>query len=628
MKPNPIADIAVYKIIVERKITTIAACDWFKIVDPTGWHPDIGTWWNIIKPTEWAGVKFHIDTYSGVGSVFKFHMDKVKGPVPAPPTPPPWNVTAELMPDPWYWKPSYTDYVPSGMPDFDQRQWGTYNWTNGGAWSHCGPVACANSLWWLDSEFEPHPVPPPPINDGFPLVRTYGQWDDHDPRNVQPLVEHLAFLMDTDGRRTVVLPHSGTNVFDMEAGLSQYLSWTGINPLGDVNGDGVVDQLDINIVNSSMGSHPGMANWTLTADIFPASMTYPPIADNVVDQNDLNLVMTNIGRTGRFYEHTVLKPTFDYVEEEVKKCQDVVLLIGYWYYSGGTWYREPGAHYVTVAGIDSEDLKIALSDPVNDAFETGLTPEGRVPIPHPHMPPEPPYTMHNDAAYVSQDIYNVTWISPPFMPPCPGGNWTLINFAHWSPTPPFFAVIEYAVVTSPLGVHDVAVTDVASTKEGCLPMPNVGQNQTVRVNILVENQGDFTETFNVTAYAANLLNTYSIGTQQVTLDANTSTTITIVWNTLGFARSNYTLSATADTVPGETETADNTHNDGTIWVNLIGDINCDDYVGIDDIFTIASHFAQDPSHPNWNPNCDLNDDDYIGIDDIFMAASHFGEEGP
>jgi len=176
--------------------------------------------------------------------------------------------------------------------------------------------------------------------------------------------------------------------------------------------------------------------------------------------------------------------------------------------------------------------------------------------------------------------------------------------------------------------HDIAVTNVSTSKSGCLPMPNVGQNQTVRVNISVENQGDFTETFNVTAYATNLVSTYAIGQQTVTLTAHTSTSITIVWNTLGFARSNYTLSAVADIVLGEADTADNTKVDGVIWVNLIGDVNCDDYVGIDDTFTIASHFAQDPSHPDWNTNCDLNDDDYVGIDDIFTAASHFGEENP
>ncbi len=72
-----------------------------------------------------------------------------------------------------YIKPAFPDYTPSGMPDFDEKQngWGpapgTYTW--------CGPVAAANSLWWLDSEYEsaynPHPTPPPTISDHFNLVK-------------------------------------------------------------------------------------------------------------------------------------------------------------------------------------------------------------------------------------------------------------------------------------------------------------------------------------------------------------------------------------------------------------------------------------------------------------------------
>ncbi|MCJ7469874.1 hypothetical protein MUO74_05165, partial [Candidatus Bathyarchaeota archaeon] len=66
------------------------------------------------------------------------------------------SLTISVRADPWYWKPNYDDYVPSGVPDFDQRQGGTYQWVNQAQqWSHCGPVAVANSLWWLDSEFEP-----------------------------------------------------------------------------------------------------------------------------------------------------------------------------------------------------------------------------------------------------------------------------------------------------------------------------------------------------------------------------------------------------------------------------------------------------------------------------------------
>jgi len=505
----------------------------------------------------------------------------------------------------------------------------------GQQWSHCGPVAVANSLWWLDSEFEPNPMPQPTINDGFPLVQTYNaQWDDHDPLNVPPLVEHLAFLMDTDGRRTGIA-HSGTDVHDMEAGLAHYLSWTGVNPAGDVNGDGVVDTTDGNMIAAAYGSIPGSPNWNLAADIWPASTSYPPVADNIVNLNDQLLWSNNYGRTGLFYEHTVMQPDFFFIEEEVERCQDVVLLVGYWLFdpqSGTGWYREPGGHYVTVAGVDSTDMKLALSDPVQDAFESGLIPEGRIPVPHGHLPPEPPYVTHNDAQYVSQDIYSVAQISPPWLPPCPGGNWMLVNFASWRPAPPCFAVIESAVITSPIGIHDVAVTNLTSAKTV------ICQGYSGNLTVTVQNQGNFTETFNVTVYA----NTTAIETQTVNSMPNgTSTILTFTWNTSGFAKGKYTISAYAWPVPGETDTSDNNFTGGWVRVSMVGDLTGgtpnpwdfvpDGKVDGKDIAIVALCFGSAPGCPPpyvWNPNCDVNNDAKIDGKDIATVALHFGQADP
>ena len=58
----------------------------------------------------------------------------------------------------------------------------------------------------------------------------------------------------------------------------------------------------------------------------------------------------------------------------------------------------------------------------------------------------------------------------------------------------------------------------------------------------------------------------------------------------------------------------------------IFDITGDGYVGIDDIVTVAEHFGEDPSSPNWNPKCDVTGDDYVGIDDVVAVAEHFGED--
>jgi hypothetical protein len=163
---------------------------------------------------------------------------------------------------------------------------------------------------------------------------------------------------------------------------------------------------------------------------------------------------------------------------------------------------------------------------------------------------------------------------------------------------------------------DVAITAVVPLKTV------VGQGYTCRLNVTVTNHGCYSETFNVTAYA----NQTAIGTMTATLSAGGSTTIVFTWNTTGFSRGNWTVSAVADTVSGETDIADNTYVNGALTITLVGDVGADGYVGIDDIFSIALHFGQDTSSSYWNPNCDINDDDYIGIDDIFTAALHFGEQ--
>jgi hypothetical protein len=525
-----------------------------------------------------------------------------------------------LAPPPFYWKDGFCDYAPSGMPDFDQKQ---DLWQNPpGTWTWCGPVAVANSLWWLDSKFEPTtpPISPPAISDGFPLVSSYVPGlDDHDPGNVQPFIQHLAYLMDTDAMRTRPPgpAHTGTNVIDMEAGITHYLSWTGVNPKGDVNGDGVVNQTDVNIVTVAMGSTPVSTNWNMAADIDPVTLGWPnrQPANNAVTAADLALVTANLGKTGFFYEHTVNNPGFNYIEQEVEKSQDVVLLVGYYIYipenpPGQRWYRE-GGHFVTVAGVNSTEKKIAISDPCYDAFENGNIAEGRVPIPHP-IHPGLPNTMHNDAALVSHDIYSVALISDFGVDPNPNGTWTLVNYVGWNPTPPCFTVIESAVITSPIGIHDVAVTNVTNSKFGCVPMPTVGQNLTARVNVTVANQGNFTETFNVTVYA----NTTAIQTETLTLTSQSFTTLTFTWNTTGFAKGNYTLSAYAWPVPGETDTADNTYTDGWVKVTVAGDINGDGIVNAGDLGLLGTAWFSNPNSPNWNPNADITDNGIVNAGDL------------
>ncbi|RLB04420.1 MAG: hypothetical protein DRG83_04835 [Deltaproteobacteria bacterium] len=472
----------------------------------------------------------------------------------------------EAPPPSWYKKAPYPDYAPSGMPDFDQKQdaWGPPSQPQIYTW--CGPVAVANSLWWLDSEYEsiynPSPVPPPTISDNFPLVTSYNPqvWDDHDPRNIDPLVNNLAWLMDTDGQRTGD-GHTGTRWQDMEWGINQYLIQQGVPDMFEV--------------------------------------------------------------------HSMEFPEFEWIEYEIERCQDVVLFLEFWQEVGpGEWvplYDNPElefGHFVTCAGVNSTTYELLISDPYWDAAEAGWP--GDIPVPH---PPHADPTVHNDTQYVSHDAYPVAfWIEPP-PSPYPGmpARELVKYLQQLGYGPSWHAFIRAAVVTSPLGVHDIAVTNVTTSKDGCVPMPTVGQNFTATVNVTILNEGDFTENVTVTVYA----NTTAIGTQTYyNLAPSAQTTLTFLWDTTGFVKGNYTIWAYATPVPGETDTADNTFTDGVIYVGIIGDINMDKKVDMKDIGWICKAYGSTPTSPNWNPNADINNDNKIDMKDIGYACQNYGQTDP
>ncbi|MCK4428469.1 MAG: dockerin type I repeat-containing protein [candidate division Zixibacteria bacterium] len=345
----------------------------------------------------------------------------------------------------WYWEPSFEDYAPSGMPDFDQKQDG---WANPETEqpAFCGPVAVANCFWWFDSKHNFPPGVPGDSTDLFPLVRDYLDnnpplvgFDDHDMWNLdhsgtfwfpgtsparppqpfvpgpQPtlpswgeLVERLAWDMDTDGHRSET-SLVGTKVDEMEEAINVWLY----------------------------------------SEIF---------LDGSVLRDTL---------CGRAWQ----MPTFSLVNFWVRNDFGVILLLGFWYWDGDSWWRV-GGHYVTVAGVNGAQIMIAFSDPFFDNAETGAS--GRVLdgdyIPHTPIP-HTDSVIHNDAGNVSHDIYvvNLDSISP-------GGSWWIPDYPAslapeyfmeifyqqnvpdefepmtqpWVPGYPIHAVVEYAVEIRPL----------------------------------------------------------------------------------------------------------------------------------------------------------------------------------
>ena len=119
--------------------------------------------------------------------------------------------------------------------------------------------------------------------------------------------------------------------------------------------------------------------------------------------------------------------------------------------------------------------------------------------------------------------------------------------------------------TTTITVHDVAITNVT-------PYPTTAINgETVSINVTVTNKGTQPETFNVTVYAdkdkTTIGDEITVGTHTVTnLALQDAKTLTFAWNTTNVLPGNYTLSATAGPLLGETKLADNTLVDGTVNV--------------------------------------------------------------
>jgi hypothetical protein len=262
------------------------------------------------------------------------------------------------------------DYAPNGVPDFDMKQ---QVWTNAdGKWSFDGPAAAANVLWWYDSRFESGAFPPPVISDNYPLVQSYDtlgplRRDDHDPMNVN-------------------------------------LPWTN----GPRDGE-LVDNLA----------------YVMRTDARKAASTGTSVEDLALG---LGQYIHEKGLWPEYRIEKIKSPSLIWLADKVSAGNPAVLLLGFWEYQqllddyGHTFWqwRRLGGHYVTIAGTCLMGNQVILSDPWRDAAETGRA-SGRVLPDHPQHLTNP--EIHNDAAYVSHDLYAVvSAVSPEAL-------WGLVNYA-------------------------------------------------------------------------------------------------------------------------------------------------------------------------------------------------------
>ena len=214
----------------------------------------------------------------------------------------------------WYFLPSYANYAPEGLPDFDQRQDPT--WRTDFSWSFCGPTALANIFWWFDSKHEDEQGYPGDGIDLYSLVNNYNapsnpipgpSTDDHNFNNVNDietswnkfpmsgeLIERLASYVDIYWYKIPFFSVSGTDRFQLTLGAEKWIK------------------------------DAGLKNDYLVENIF--------------------------------------RPSFSLIDERLRNNEGIILRLGYYLPSFPQIFPLIFLHYVAVAGINSNGY-IAVSDP-------------------------------------------------------------------------------------------------------------------------------------------------------------------------------------------------------------------------------------------------------------------------
>ena len=202
------------------------------------------------------------------------------------------------------------------------------------------------------------------------------------------------------------------------------------------------------------------------------------------------------------------------------------------------------------------------------------------------------------------------------------GNHTIIAVASTVIGETDTADNTYVDGTVEVGVRDVVVTNVTAS-DSRYGTTTVYPSWEVTITVNVKNEGDLSETFNVTAYYdSTAINTQTVN--NLAPGANTTLTFIMTGVSPGNAGLNYTISAEASVVPYEIDTDDNTYVDGDIWVRYPGDLDGDGDVDWSDFVLFAAGYLTFPPDPILIPLADLDYDGDVDGDDFILFTGYYG----
>jgi hypothetical protein len=176
------------------------------------------------------------------------------------------------------------------------------------------------------------------------------------------------------------------------------------------------------------------------------------------------------------------------------------------------------------------------------------------------------------------------------------------------------AVMSYMQVAQDR--HDIAVVNITTSAPYAYP------GRMVDITVVVRNNGNVSETFDVTVFR----NSTPIETLPVpNLDPEENATLVFHWNTSGLTPCNTWIIKAEAPLVGDINPSDNTFTDGTVKIALLGDVNADGKINLDDLIKAAKAFGAIPCSPIWDPQADISPDGVINITDFVKIAQRFGQ---
>ncbi|UCD18222.1 MAG: hypothetical protein JSV44_04740, partial [Candidatus Zixiibacteriota bacterium] len=181
-------------------------------------------------------------------------------------------------------------------------------------------------------------------------------------------------------------------------------------------------QDDFRLIESSSGPVPfddhDPQNVVPVVNSLAMNMMTSPLGGTIMESMYSYLVskIDSLGLEDTLEVSFVPHPDWEFIRDEVTRSQDVILLLGFWQEYPSTpmcplpdwqsWSRV-GGHYITVAGVDTVEQLMAISDPYYNLFEAAV------------HPPED----HNDLALNSGPHYSIIhdWYLIADGSPSPGG---------------------------------------------------------------------------------------------------------------------------------------------------------------------------------------------------------------